>query len=177
MNSISTWLSANTIEMVMVFVSTLITYGAILLYTRICGLRSFSKMSAPDFAMTVAVGSLFASTISNPKPSLLIGLFALACLFAGQWFLARLRQKSELAASLIDNQPVLLMKDGEFLEQNLESVNVSRADILAKMREANVYQYRHVLAAIFESTGDISILHSEDPSAQLEPKLLETVRS
>lgn len=48
------------------------TYTMIGLTPRIVGLRSFSKMSAADFAMTVAVGSLFASTISLSAPTFIV---------------------------------------------------------------------------------------------------------
>jgi len=41
----------------MILVSSCTVYAAILLYTRIVGPRSFSKMSSADFAMTIAVGS------------------------------------------------------------------------------------------------------------------------
>lgn len=64
----------------MVMLSAAVTYIALLLFTRIAGLRSFSKMSAADFAMTVAVGPLFASTMSSANSSLLLGVLAIRCI-------------------------------------------------------------------------------------------------
>lgn len=54
-------------QLLTIVAATVVVYGAILYYTRLTGLRSFSKMSASDFAMTVAVGSLFASTAVSPE--------------------------------------------------------------------------------------------------------------
>lgn len=147
-------------------------YGAIVLLTRVTGLRSFSKMSAPDFAMTVAVGSLFASSISSSSPPLPLAVFALACLFAGQWLFASIRRRWDSASELIDNQPLLLMEGQDFLEGNMRDANVTRADIRAKLREANVLGLDQVRAVIFETTGDISVLHTDDPGTMVAEELL-----
>lgn len=169
------WLTATTPELLMVVLCCAITYTAILVYTRLTGLRSFSKMSASDFAMTVAVGSLFASTISSPDPSLALGLTALAGLFMGQWLLAVLRTRVSWVGKLVDNEPLLLMSGPEILEDNLRQANVSRADLYGKLREANVLNFDQVVAVVFETTGDISVLHSDDPGARVDREILETV--
>lgn len=159
----------------MVVLSGTVTYGAILAYTRIVGLRSFSKISAADFAMTIAVGSLFASTMSGSTPTLSVGLVAIATLFGGQWLVAFLRRSSSTVGQIVDNQPILLMSKGRMLEDNMRKSNVTRADIYGKLREANAINLDEVLAVIFETTGDISVLHSKDPDAKLAPELLEGV--
>jgi uncharacterized membrane protein YcaP (DUF421 family) len=162
-------------EVAMVLVSSVATYSLILLYTRICGLRSFSKMSAADFAMTVAVGSLFASTISSPNPTLMLGAVSLAALFAGQFTLAILRQKFDWLGTVVDNQPLLLMAGGEILDDNLAKANVTRSDVFAKLRESNTYDYDQVLAVVFETTGDISVLHADGDTDGIHPDFLKDV--
>jgi len=169
------WISTDTTSIVAVAISAVAVYAGIILYCRIAGLRSFSKMSTSDFAMTVAVGSLFASTIASPQPSLFLGLFALAMLFFGQWLLARLRQRFSCVQSLTDNEPVLLMKGEEILEDNLRSVGVSRSDLIAKLREANVLHFGQVRAVVFETTGDISVLHASNADEKLSSDLLAGV--
>ncbi|MDA8744309.1 DUF421 domain-containing protein [Rubripirellula amarantea] len=159
----------------MVLISSASVYVAILLYTRFAGLRSFSKMSAPDFAMTVAVGSLFGSTISSPSPTLVLGLVALASLYFGQWIISALRQKFEGFGKVIDNQPLLLMAGREFLDDNLRQAKVTRSDVYGKLREANALNYDEVLAVVFETTGDISVLHRSDSNAVLEQDFIKNV--
>lgn len=172
---LSQWINGGDHNIIAVIISAIVTYAAILLFTRLAGLRSFSKLSAADFAMTVAVGSLFASTISSAKPSLLIGSAALASLFVGQWALAWLRRRSTIVSRLIDNEPLLLMSGATMIDENLRRANVTRADVYGKLREANAISYDQVLAVVFETTGDISVLHSDDPTASLEPDFLQNV--
>lgn len=172
---LSEWITSGWKEVPMVLLSSILVYSLILLYTRISGLRSFSKMSAADFAMTVAVGSLFGSSIANSKPTVVLAATALASLFAGQWLLATLRQRSGFVNGVIDNRPVLLMHRGTILDENLKRVNVTRGDLFAKLREANALRYDQVLAVVFEATGDVSVLHSDDPQAIVEADFLSDV--
>jgi uncharacterized membrane protein YcaP (DUF421 family) len=171
------WWGLTGSDVVGVLISLVVVYVGIIGLVRITGLRSFSKMSASDFAMTVAVGSLFASAISSPSPSLAVALLALAGLFAGQWLLAFVRTRSRRARHLLDNDPVCLMLGGELLHANLERTNVSEADIRAKLREANVLGRSQIRAVVLETTGDISVLHTSDEDQELEPFLLEGVRA
>lgn len=169
------WLTSGSERIPWVLVSVAATYLAILLYTRVVGLRSLSKMSAADFVMTVAVGSLFASTASLASPSLLVGLTTLAAIYAGQWALAWLRRKSKAISRLVDNEPLLLMARGKILDHNLARANVTRADLFGKLREANALNYDEVLAVVFETTGDISVLHNSDADSHLEPDFFTSV--
>ena len=58
------------------------------------------------------------------------------------------------------NTPILLMKDGKVIHENLKKALVSKADLMCKQREANVLRLSQVRAVVFETTGDISVLHS-----------------
>lgn len=169
------WIAAEWSELAMVLLSVIVVYSAILAYTRIVGLRSFSKMSSVDFAMTVAIGSLFGATISSPSPTLFVGLFALAMLFSGKWLFAVLRQRLPLFSRIVENEPLLLMAGSEFVEENLLKAQVTRADIYGKLRESNAHSYEQVLAVVFETTGDISVLHSNDPNSRVHPDFLSGV--
>lgn len=151
-------------------------YILILTYTRIFGLRSFSKMSAGDFAMTVAVGSTFGSVVLNPNRSLGAAAVALFTLFSLQFLIALARRKIDWLSNLVDNSPILIMRDGKFLKANMKKSNITKNDLVAKLREANVLDYSEVRAVVFETTGDISVLHTGDSSQNLSPELLEGVR-
>ncbi|MEM8756408.1 MAG: YetF domain-containing protein [Planctomycetota bacterium] len=175
---LSDWFSTSPSAFAAVAISFVAVYLSIIVLTRVAGLRSFSKMSAPDFAMTVAVGSLFASAIAAQSPPLPLAVFAMGCLFAGKWALAVLRRRSKIASDLLDNTPVLLMDGDAFQRENMAAANITEQDIIAKLREANVTDFAQIHAVVFETTGDISVLHgpSEKSGAKLDLRLLEGVR-
>lgn len=126
---------------------------------RIVGLRSLSKMSSFDFAVTVAIGSILASAVATSTP-VANGAVAIAALLGVQACIAALRRFAGFGR-VVDNSPLLLMSDGEFVPGALDRSRVTRSDVMAKLREANVLQLREVRAVILETTGDISVLHGD----------------
>lgn len=142
----------------------------IILLVRIVGLRSFSKMTNFDFVMTIAIGSLLAgASQSSDWGGFLQTLVAMVSLFAVQYGVARLRQSSQRFEDIVQNEPILLMKNGIVLEDALRKTRVGRDDLMAKLREANALDLSRVRAVVLETTGDISVLHGGD----LDPELLD----
>lgn len=171
------WITSSWEAALMTVVTAAGVYAAVILLTRAGGLRSFSKMSSFDFAVTVAIGSMIASTVLTRDPPLLRSAVGLGALYALQLGLARLRVAWNPVRRIVDNQPVLLMEHGQFHDAALTAVRVTRADIVAKLREANVLRLRDARAVVMESTGDISVLHTSDADPmEVEDALLDGVR-
>ncbi|CTQ32006.1 DUF421 domain-containing protein [Jannaschia rubra] len=143
-----------------------------ILCVRLAGLRAFSKMSSYDFAVTVSFGSVLAGTVLNPDTALWHGLMAMASLFAVQWVIGLMRERWSAVQELTDNNPILLMKDGKVLEGNMASAHITRSELSAKLREANVLHLTEVRAVVLETTGDVSVLHGKS----LDDDLLDGVR-
>lgn len=167
----SKWLETSPAQAGLVALSAVLFLVLIIVVVRVVGLRSFSKMSSFDFAVTVAIGSLLA-TVAVTDASLSAGAVALVLLLGTQWLIARLRQRTSFLA-MLENEPLLLMEGSTFLEANMRKARVTRSDVLAKLREANVTNLDDVLAVVLETTGDVSVLQGDGP---LDERLLNTVR-
>tara|TARA_R110002020_G_scaffold184944_6_gene382244 strand:+ start:2222 stop:2743 length:522 start_codon:yes stop_codon:yes gene_type:complete len=170
------WFEASTTSIIAICLSAIGIYLAIIVFTRIAGKRSFSKMSSFDFAMTVAIGSIIASTILSASVSLLQGIVGLAIVYVLQISAAYMRRNKSFQ-NLIDNSPLLLMDGPTILEDNLRKARVTESDLRSKLREANVLSLSQVRAVVFETTGDISVLHTEEENEKLEDWLLKDVIS
>jgi len=167
------WINTSLTSVIMALISTAGIYFSLILFTRMAGVRSFSKLSSFDFAITVAIGSLIASTILADSPPLLLAITALLALFFIQVVVAKLRRCSAFVSTLVNNKAILLMKGEEMLEENMRKAKVSRSDLLAKLREANVLKLNQIKAVVMESTGDISVLHHEDKDFELDTRMLD----
>ncbi|PKD17553.1 hypothetical protein APR41_04915 [Salegentibacter salinarum] len=168
------WFEASWTSVLAIFLTATGIYLAIIIFTRIAGKRSFSKMSSFDFAMTVAVGSILATTILSASVSLLHGIAGLAAVYILQISAAILRRFSWFQEA-IDNSPLLLMDGNTILHNNLKKARVTEGDLRSKLREANVLNLLQVRAVVFETTGDISVLHSSDENEALEDWLTKDV--
>ena len=152
---------------------SLIALCWVIFTVRVVGLRAFSKMTAFDFVVTVATGSLLAgASQASDWPGFAQPTLAISTLLGAQYFIARLRQSSPTAANVLMNRPMLIMRDGEMIDEALKASRVSEDDLLSKLREADVHDISAVRAVVLETTGDISVLHGDG----LEERLLDGVR-
>lgn len=170
------WFEISTEQLIHIPVSAIFIYAMLVLMVRVNGLRSFSKMSSFDFAVTVAIGSIIASTVVAKSPPVLAGALAIATLLLIQRLVARLRIVSDHIEGHVDNSPLLLMEGDEILWDNLEKSRVSYEDLLGKLREANCLNFQQVRFVVLESTGEISVLHSMDADEIVDEELLKGVK-
>ena len=159
-----TWFSINWQQVVGIALSVIGFYFCLILFTRIVGLRSFSKLSSYDLAMTVGIGSILASTVLSKSTSLLQGVFAIGMLFTLQAVLSIIRRKFKPFKALIDNQPIILMANGAYLYDNLKEAKFSENDIKQILRKNGIKSKSEVFAVIMETTADISVIKSSDTS-------------
>jgi len=158
-------------DFAILFLTCTAIFAAVMAVTRIAGLRTFAKMSSVDFASTIAIGSVIASTILSEKTSILYGSATIAIIVFLQVLSARLMKRFDWYDKIASNKPLLLMRDGDIIQENLDRSGVSRSDLIAKLREANALRFENVKAVIFETTGDIAVLHGSD-DIELDLRLL-----
>lgn len=168
------WFEASWTSIIAICITAVIIYLAVIIFTRIAGKRSFSKMSSFDFAMTVAIGSIIASTVLSESVSLAEGVVGLAMVYILQLAVAIIRLNTNVE-KYIGNNPTLLMDRTKILHENLKKVRVTESDLRSKLREANVLELSQVRAVVFEATGDISVLHTKDENVELEDWIMKGV--
>ncbi len=151
-----------------------VALGWVIVLIRTTGLRSLSKMTNFDFVMTVALGSLVAGAAqATDWKGYAQPMIAMVGIFIAQWVAVRLRKDVDAVETVMQNQPLLLMRDGEINHAALKSARVAESDLIAKLREANVLDLSKVRAVVLETTGDVSVLHGDT----LDEQLIENVRS
>mgnify|MGYP003674785611 CR=1 FL=1 len=155
-------------------IAAILIYLYIMFITRVAGKRTFAKMTSFDFAVTIAMGSILADAVNKPLSSLFPAFISLALLAGLQVLFSKILSSSDKAQKVLTNTPIVLMKDGEIYEENLRKALVSRSDLMGKLREANVLQLSQVKAVIFETTGDVSVLHTKD-DIEIDSVIMEDV--
>lgn len=153
--------------MLFVVITALCIYITLIIFTRLAGLRSFSKMSSFDFAITVGIGTVLASTLLNEKPPLVQGITALAALYGIQLAVSYARRNSRVVSRIVDNEPLIVMAKGKIIENHLDTVRMTRQDLYSKLRLAGVTRFEEVFAVVVETTGDVAVLKKND-GADLE---------
>lgn len=152
-------------------------YLTLLGFARWSGVRSFAQMSTFDIAVTIAYGSLIATTIAAKDPPLLQGMTGLATLFGIQLAVSRLRSRFPQFKASTDNAPILLMGPGGTKKPvNMRIARVTEDDLRTHLRQANVIDPGAVQAVVMEGTGAINVLHSHAEDLPDDGWILRGVR-
>lgn len=155
----SSWLGSSWEAIGWVALGTALMYLSALISIRIAGRRTVTRLSAFDFIVTIAIGSLIASTVVAQEPAYAQGLVALMTLLAMQTIVGFLRQKSEAIRKLADFRPVMLFSEGSFdLPSAPWTAQLTRTEVEAALRERGVFSTDNVDMVILEPSGEISIL-------------------
>lgn len=149
-------------------VTAVIFYGYMVFLLRITGKRTTMSMTSFDFVSTVAMATIVGSTILQGTISLVEGMVAVTALVALQWVAGLISARSSVIRRIITSEPTLLFKDGDFYEQNLSAVRISREQIMQKVRAAGHAGTDSVSAIVMESAGTVSVIEKSKSEQELD---------
>ncbi len=139
-----------------------LAYIGLVLFLRISGKRTLSKMNAFDFVVTVALGSTLATILLSKDVALAEGLLAFALLIALQFAITWMSVRSETVRKVVKSEPALLLFDGQLLRGQMRRGRVTEEEMLAAVREQGVLSLQDVQAVVLETDGTFSVMKRSD---------------
>ncbi|MFC2949097.1 DUF421 domain-containing protein [Virgibacillus sediminis] len=136
----------------------LLAYIGLVLFLRVSGKRTLSKMNAFDLVVTVALGSTLATILLNQKVSLAQGLTAFFVLIGMQYLIAALSTRSDFVSRLIKSKPQLLYYNGQYLHHSMKKARVLEVEVLQACRSDGIGSMDEVEAVVLETDGKISVV-------------------
>ena len=133
-------------------------YVGLVLFLRISGKRTLSKMNAFDLVVTVAIGSTLASTILSKDVSLAEGLTAFAMLIGLQFVITWTSVRSGAVRRVIKARPRLLAFRGELLAEAMRDERVTEEELAAAIRDSGVPDVEAAYAVVMETDGSLAVV-------------------
>ncbi|ANU09790.1 hypothetical protein A1A1_05362 [Planococcus antarcticus DSM 14505] len=148
-----------------------LAYVGLIVFLRISGKRTLTKLNAFDLVVTVALGSTLATILLNNSISLLEGMTAFALLIFLQYVFTLLSVHSSWFNNIIKSEPRLLFLDGQFLRSAMKKERIKEIEILQAIRNSGFGSTEKVKAVVLETDGSLSVISSETGNS------LENVKS
>lgn len=145
-----------------VIITVLVMYPILILLLRLSGKRSLSKLNMFDFVITVALGSIFAAVLIYESITVADAVASTVLLLLAQALISRLSIEWSFVEDVIKPDPTMIFFEGEFLEDAMKSVRVTKAEIYAEVRQAGIPCMNEVYAVVLETNGVISVLAPND---------------
>lgn len=152
-------------------VSATVLYAAVILFSRLAGQRQFSTSSSYDLAFIFALGAIVGRAVLV-RTSLLNALVALAVMFTLHVVVNRTHHRFAPFHRLIQNQPILLLVDGEIIDENMDRAHTSSYEVYEAIRLEGLGSPEDVAAVILERNGNFAVI---ERGRELDREMFEEV--
>lgn len=139
-----------------------LAYGLLVVFLRLSGKRTLSKLNAFDFVVTVALGSTLATMLLTKDVALVEGALGLALLIGLQFLVSWSSVRLDWFRRAVRSEPALLARRGVVLPDAMRRERISEGEIFAAIRSAGVRDLAAVDAVVLETDGSLSVLHGDN---------------
>lgn len=163
-------------EGLVVLVRSVIAFFSLLIFAKILGKQQISQLTFFDYALGITIGSI-AATLTTDLSSRawphFVGLFTWALL---GYLMEYITEKWRYVAKYIEGEPAIVIMNGKIMEDVLRKMRYTAADIMALLRNKDVFDLSQVDFAIIEPNGQLSVLKKPDYEP-LTPKDMNIVKA
>ncbi len=143
-----------------------IVFVAFLIVLRIFGKREIGQFTFFDLALILLVANALQPAMTGPDSSVPGGVIIMVTIFGLNRGVAELRDRSEVARRLLESQPTVLARDGEWLPDALRREGMDITDGEAALREHGIDSIDKVRLVELEPDGSVSVVSNDDDGAE-----------
>ena len=143
--------------MVLSYVRTILLYLVLIGVVRLMGKRQIGQMEPSEFVVTMLVANLAAIPMQDGGIPLFSGFVPIVTVLGVELVLSALSMKSVRVRKLLCGKPVILIENGNILQQNLKKTRITLDELTGHLREKDVLSLQTVQYAILETNGNLSV--------------------
>ena len=153
--------------MVLVVVRTVVVYIALIGGIRLVGKRQIGQLEPSEFVVTMLIANLMAIPMQDGGIPLYSGLVPVLIVLGMELFLSGCSLRSVRVRKWLCGKPVILIDNGNILQNNLRRTGVTLDELTSHLREKDVLDLSSVQFAILETNGNLSVFPypKEKPAA------------
>lgn len=129
------------------------------------GKKQISHFNTFEYISGIVLGGIVAVHTIDPNSNLGYALIAMFVWFIIPWTFEYISLKSKVFRDFTEGKSTVLIQDGKILEDNLKKERFSSDDLLAKLRDKNVFLASDVEFATLEPAGTLSVLLKKEKQA------------
>jgi uncharacterized membrane protein YcaP (DUF421 family) len=135
-----------------------VLYLFVIFVLRVTGRRELSSLSAVDLVLLIVLGDAIQQGLTQDDYSVTGAMIAVATIATLQVGTSYLSFRSERAKHVLEGYPIVVIQDGELLDENLKRDRMTPDDVAEEMRMQQIASFKDVQWAILETNGQISFV-------------------
>jgi uncharacterized membrane protein YcaP (DUF421 family) len=142
-------------------IRSIVLYLFILLVTRVIGRRELSNLSPFDLILLIVLGDAIQQGLTQDDYSVTGAVIAVSTLASLQVLTSYVGFRSERARKVLEGLPIVMVEDGQLIEQNLSRERMNADEIAEEMRIQQIGSFNDLQWAILESNGSLSFIKKQ----------------
>ena len=137
---------------------TLVLYLLLTVCLRFMGKRSLGDLQPSEMVTTILISNIAVLPLEQPNESIMNGVVPIVVIAAVEMVFAILSLRFPLLRRMVIGTPIVIIRDGKLLQNNLRRLRCTIDDLYASMRVAGFFDITEIDCAIVETTGNVSFL-------------------
>ncbi|WP_425549035.1 DUF421 domain-containing protein [Amphibacillus indicireducens] len=118
-----------------------------------------------NFVSAITIGSIAANLAISSNLSVQNGVIALVGWTVFTLLMGYLDIKSKKARKITTGEPIIIIKEGNVMENSLRSTRLDMDALMTMLRQQNIFAIKDVEYAIFETNGKLSVMKHDQKQA------------
>ncbi len=156
---------------VIIFSSVAVVY--LFIISKLLGKKQIAQLEFIDYVMGISIGSIAAEMATDldqtPWQYYLLGM---TVFFLFDLFVSFIGRKGPAMKHFFKGRPEVIIYDGEIDYKNLKKSKLDVNDLISMCREKDYFDLSDIAFAIFETSGELSIL----PKSTQKPTVAEDLK-
>lgn len=151
---------------------TTITFSVLLILARIMGKEQLSQLTFFNYITGISIGSIAGEIVAHNDTHYLNAITSLIWWGALTILVSYITLKSKKANDLLDDKPLIVIKNGKILEKALKSSRIPVNDLTMLLRIQGIFSVKDVHFAVLETNGELSVFKkvAQQPATKQDVK-------
>ena len=141
-----------------VVIKSVVSIIVLFFLTKIMGRKQISQLNLYDYVVGITIGSVAAEISTNIDSDFFSGIIVMSVYSLVSIIISYLTEKSINLRRFFIGVPIVIMENGQILEESLKKSKFDINDLLQEARINGYYDLSQINYAIMEANGTISFL-------------------
>ncbi len=143
--------------MLIVFIRALILYFVIILSVRLMGKRQIGELQPSELVVTILLSNIATLPVEDINIPMSMGIVPIFTLVSIDVIVSCLSLKFKGLRTAISGSAKIIISNGRIDQRVLKELRFSADDLMASLRNVEVFDIEEVQLAVVETTGKISV--------------------
>ena len=156
-----------------ILINSAVSFVYLFIISKILGKKQIAQLEFIDYAVGISLGSIAADWAVDAENPFYYYVIAMSIYFLFEFLVAVIGRKTTFFKRIFKGKPAMLIYEGKINYYQLNKCKIDINDLLSMLREKDYFDIRDVAYAIFEPSGELSVL----PKGNQKPVVVEDLEN